>query len=118
MIEWIDYAGKAWGRWMRKTPSAWPRNSLLWKIHRLGPGGAAIKSHEVQIPIDDMPEGVAEFHRAYEKASPKTRRVIHTFYVLTVPKAEKARILGVSRATLYRTHLHDAHCEIISLLGS
>ena len=117
VIDWVHDFGKDWARYLRRKPSGWPRISLMGKIQECGSVGAAIRAHEQIIPIDEMPEDVEEFHRAWAASPPRVKRIIYVFYNTNGPPREKARVLGISTSTLY-ARLGSAHAQLWALMDT
>jgi hypothetical protein len=113
MIAWLNDLGNDWGRWRRKLPSGWPHRSLAGTIAEEGSVGAAIKAHMQVIPVRDAPADVLEFNNAWRLAKPETKMMLFVHHFLRGDVNDKAKALGVSRATFYR-RVDAAHIQIWS----
>jgi hypothetical protein len=113
MIAWLNELGNDWGRYRRQHPNGWPHRSLAGTIAEEGSVGAAIKCHAQVIPIRDAPADILEYHNAWRLMEPGPKELLFVFHVLRGDANDKARALGMSRATFYRK-VGDAQIKIWS----
>lgn len=102
MIGWVHQRAKEWGRWRQRNEPAWSSKSLMGRIQEEGSVGAAIKQHNQHIPVKLMPKEIADFHRAWLGMDERQRALIDVVYRLTIPRAEKPKVLGISQARMYQ----------------
>jgi hypothetical protein len=117
MIDWLHDLGKDWGREVRRRPNGWPKVSLMGRIKEFGSVGAAIRTHEQVIPINDMPIDVLEWHTAWTGLEPRPKQTLYVFYVLLGSPSDKAQLLSVSKSTLYQ-RVTTAQTEIWSAMDA
>jgi hypothetical protein len=86
---------------------------LAGTIAEEGAVGAAIKCHAQIVPILDTPADILEYHNAWRLMEPGPKELLFVFHVLRGDANDKARALGMSRATFYRK-VGDAQIKIWS----
>lgn|GEM_PF-4907232 len=111
MLDFIHSQGKAWGRYMRQSPTGYSSRSVMGRIVEEGSVGAAIKQFFQKIPVTGIPRGVLPFHRAYLRLPERLREVIFVTYVVGAERDAKAEALGITKSHMYRL-LDQAHYQI------
>ena len=106
MIDWVHEDCIDWGRYMRKTPAAWPSKSTEYKFYR--ERGADRGTPGPCNPEWDWPENVMAIHRAFRQMPEDLRNTLHVSYVRKAAPESKAKLLGVSKSKMYelRSHCH------------
>ena len=86
MIAWVDYLGKAWGRYLRATPYAWPKQSAMWNVAFQSSSGAS------EISIPGMPPEILRFHRAWHQLDGKSKELLWNRYVDRTRRAKDGNL--------------------------
>lgn len=104
MIPWIDEALKGWARAKRRLifgQDGWPPRSVLGKLIDEGVTGAAALKY-VQHHPEVLTGEALTMNGLLQRLPEELRTVIFAHYVVKLPAARKARVMGLSRDAYYK----------------
>ena len=97
-VAYADCRLDAWASWVKGGMASWPSLTLLGRIIEQGANGAA----QVGSSVLGMPDEVLVTDKAVARLDGILRPVVFVYYLTYADSAEKAKRLGVSRATFWR----------------